>query len=248
MPSKTTPVRVRETPPASAPPSDTFDAFASDYESALADPWRERFAESSDFFIHQKCRAMLREVERDEAAPARPPLALDVGCGRGPAVAFLDRRWRMVGTDVSVEMIRQAPRRLKLAVQEAFALPFRDDTFDVVFAFCVYHHLARPDHARHLRELVRVARRGGRVFVFEHNPINPVTRLVFRRAPIDRGCTMIAASDLRATFGRAGLTSLRTGYVLFAPEAVARWTAGLEHAFRWMPLGGQYYIVGRKPA
>jgi SAM-dependent methyltransferase len=238
----------------------TFDALALDYESALADPWRERFADSSDFFIHQKCRAMLRDLDRhpvpnnirndvrNGAVVPRAPLALDVGCGRGPAVAFLRDRWRVIGTDVSADMIKQAPARLPLAVQEPFALPFPGDTFDVVFAFCVYHHLARSDHARHLRELVRVARPGGRVFVFEHNPFNPVTRVVFHRAPIDRGCRMIAPADLRTTFRSEGLTSLRTGYVLFVPQAWSRRTGALEDVLRWLPVGGQYYIVGRKAA
>jgi|tagenome__1003787_1003787.scaffolds.fasta_scaffold20490577_2 SAM-dependent methyltransferase len=222
--------------------SNAFDAFASEYDARLDDPWRRRFADGGDFFIDQKCRAMLREV-----GDAGRPLALDVGCGQGRAVAFLSDRWRTVGTDVSREMLRRAAAGLRLAVQEPFALPFGDGTFDVVFAFCVYHHLDRADHARHLRELVRVARRGGRVFVFEHNPFNPVTQIVFRRAPIDRGCRMIAPAQLRRTCAAAGLDSLDTGYVLFAPEALARRAARLEAALRWLPLGGQYFVSGIKP-
>jgi len=225
--------------------TNAFDAHAVDYESSLDDPWRRRFADGSAFFIHQKCRAMLREVGDDGAVPHRR-LALDVGCGLGPAVAFLSDRWTTIGTDVSHQMLRAAGGGLKVAVQEPFALPFRDHTFDVVFAFCVYHHVDRADHVRHLRELARVARPGGRVFVFEHNPFNPVTQVVFRRASVDRGCRMVAPASLRRTFADAGLSSVRTGYVLFFPQA---WAAALERIeawLQWLPLGGQYFVSGTK--
>lgn len=223
--------------------SNTFDAYASDYEGHLDDPWRRRFAAGSGFFIHQKCRAMLREI----GDVATRPLALDVGCGGAPAVEFLSSRWRTVGTDVSLKMLSGGPSGLKLAVQEPFALPFRDDTFDIVFAFCVYHHLHRADHVRHLRELTRVLRPGGRLFVFEHNPFNPITQIVFRRAPVDRGCRMIPPMQLRRTFAAASLSSLRTGYLLFVPEVWARGLERVEAALRWLPLGGQYFVSGIKP-
>jgi SAM-dependent methyltransferase len=225
-----------------------FDEAASEYQAALADPWRERFANDADFFVHQKCRAMLRHIDRDGGRMPDRPAALDVGCGKGPAVAFLDDRWRIVGTDVSGEMLKHGPARLKLAVQEQFALPFADGTFDVVFAFCVYHHIAREQHVRHLHEMVRVTRQGGWLFVFEHNPFNPVTQLVFRRAPVDRGCAMIAPGRLRRTFQMAGAVAVTTGYVLFFPQGAAERAPALEAALRRLPLGGQYYVAGRKPA
>src|SRR5262249_682937 len=97
-----------------------FDAFADGYDASLDDPWRRRFADGSAFFIDQKCRAMVREMENGGSRP----MALDVGCGQGRAVAFLSDRWRTVGTDVSREMLCRAEGGLRLAVQEPFALPF----------------------------------------------------------------------------------------------------------------------------
>jgi SAM-dependent methyltransferase len=227
--------------------SSSFDAFAAAYDAALDDPWRRRFAAGSAFFIHQKCRAMLRHVEEDRSRDTSAPLALDVGCGIGTAVDFLATRWRIVGTDVSRKMLECASARSKLAVQEPAALPFADDTFDVVFAFCVYHHIPAGERQTHLRELVRVTRRGGRLFVFEHNPHNPVTQIVFRRAEVDRGCTMIAPRHLRRLFEAAGVVDLATRFVLFLPQPVAERVPALEHAMRRVPVGGQYFVAGRKP-
>jgi SAM-dependent methyltransferase len=223
-----------------------FDSLAAGYEDALDDPWRRRFSGDSDFFIEQKCRALVREVERRGGNDGVTCRTLDVGCGKGPAVRFLRDRWTTFGTDVSREMLREARATLPLVVQEPLRLPFASGVFDIVFAFCVYHHVARAQHVSHLRELVRVARPGGLVFVFEHNPYNPVTRLVFSRASIDQGCTMIRPRNLRRTFRDAGLGDIGTGYVLFFPQRIARHTGGIEDAMRHVPFGGQYYVVGRK--
>jgi SAM-dependent methyltransferase len=225
-----------------------FDQLASDYDAALSDPWRSRFADNADFFVDQKCRAMLREVERRNGGAGAGCRALDVGCGRGPAVRFLRPDWKVFGTDVSTEMLREAPRALPLAAQEPFRLPFADDVFDVVFTICMYHHLPRERHAEHFRELVRVAKPGGLVFVFEHNPYNPVTQVIFNRARIDRGCVMLPPPELRRLFHAGRLSEIGTGYVLFFPQSIAASAAGLEDALRRIPLGGQYFVAGRKPA
>jgi SAM-dependent methyltransferase len=142
-------------------------------------------------------------------------------------------------------MLEPAARQGPVVVQEPFDLPFRTGAFDVAFAFCVYHHIEEGDRVRHLRELSRVVRPGGLVVVFEHNPLNPVTRRVFHRAPIDQGCRMIARRRLRGLFEEAGLTDLAHGYVLFVPEVLDGLVGALEPRLEWLPLGGQYYVSGR---
>ena len=222
-----------------------FDRLAADYEQLLDDPLRRGFAGDSEFFIHQKCRAVLRELGRT-GAPSSPRL-LDVGCGLGTAMAFLGRVARVVGTDVSLPMLRMAVERGPVAVQEPFDLPFADATFDAAFAFCVYHHIDAREQSRHLRELGRVVVPGGRVLVFEHNPYNPVTRRIFARAPIDQGCHMIPPSRLRTIFHEAGLVEVHHGYLLFMPQVVWQWAGFLEPLLAWLPLGGQYYVSARRP-
>jgi SAM-dependent methyltransferase len=221
---------------------ESFDRYAADYDRLLDDPLRLKFAAGGEFFIHQKCRVLLREL----GPRAAKPRLLDAGCGQGTAIAFLRADARVVGTDVSWPMLHDAVRRGPVAVQEPFQLPFADATFDAAYAFCVYHHIDDAEHARHLRELARVVQRGGSVFVFEHNPSNPVTRRIFDRAPVDRGCHMIHPRRLRALFREAGLDEMRTGYLLFLPEALWKWFGFVERALSWLPLGGQYFVSGRK--
>jgi SAM-dependent methyltransferase len=225
---------------------DSFDHFAGDYDRLLDDPLRQRFAGDRDFFIHQKCRVLMRHLRRRLGGAAMLRL-LDAGCGQGTAAAFLRRDARVIGTDVSWPMLRHAVQRGPVAVQEPFDLPFAEDTFDAAFVFCVYHHIDEAQQARHLRELKRVVVAGGRVCVFEHNPFNPVTQRIFQRAPIDRGCRMITPARLQRLFQDAGLDDIEQGFLLFLPQALWRWLGFLEPALAWLPLGGQYFVSGRKP-
>ena len=221
---------------------ESFDEYARKYDELLRDPLRDKFAGGSDFFIRQKCRIVASRLPRG----SRTLRVLDAGCGQGTAFQFFDRRVRVFGTDISQPMLRPAALRGPVAVQEPLSLPFADDTFDAVYAFCIYHHIPDDDHVRHLSELRRVVKPGAEVMIFEHNPYNPVTARIFKRAPIDRGCHMIRPARLRQIFRSAGFDELEQGFLLFVPESLDRVLGAIEPALSWLPLGGQYFVAGRK--
>ena len=225
-----------------------FDELARNYDDLLRDPLRDKFAGGSDFFIEQKCRIVSARLDAGRAScpPGTRLRVLDAGCGQGTAFRFFGAEHAVFGCDVSAAMLHGAAGRRAVAVQEPFDLPFTDDTFDAAYAFCVYHHIDVSEHVRHLTELRRVVRPGGEVMVFEHNPHNPVTARIFRRAPVDRGCEMIPPAQLRRTFRDAGFTHIDHGYLLFVPEAVHRRVPFLESMLSRVPLGGQYFVAGRK--
>src|SRR5262245_41485383 len=223
---------------------DPFQELAGRYDELLHDPLRDRFADGSEFFIRQKCRNAARRLAR--LAPGRRLRVLDAGCGVGTALTCFGANVRVFGSDVSQPMLRAAVKRGPVTVQEPLRLPFADGTFDAVFAFCIYHHIDDADHVAHLRELRRVVAPGGEVMVFEHNPYNPITARIFARAPIDRGCHMIRPAALRSTFHAAGFDTVSQGYLLFVPERLEPVFGFLERALAWLPLGGQYFVAGRK--
>lgn len=98
---------------------------------------------------------------------------LDVGCGGGQAAIRLAERYshlRVAGIDLSRVMIRGACRRARrrhstarFAVADAQALPFPDESFEVVFSFGSAKHW--PDPARGFRECWRVLRPGGELLI-----------------------------------------------------------------------------------
>ena len=92
--------------------------------------------------------------------------ALDVGCGTGALTSELVRRLgadHVAGTDPS-PMLQTARAQLPsvdLRAGSAEALPFGDDSFDVVLAQLVLHFVSDPEQA--VAEMRRVALPGGRV-------------------------------------------------------------------------------------
>jgi SAM-dependent methyltransferase len=101
-------------------------------------------------------------------------ILLDVACGAAHAsdsIAPVVRQ--VVGIDLTSLLLRVGARRLRAAgisnvlLQEANAesLPFRDESFDVVFCRSSLHHFADPQRA--VSEMVRVCRTGCRVVLVD---------------------------------------------------------------------------------
>lgn len=91
---------------------------------------------------------------------------LDNGCGTGILSEIKDGF--VCGLDFSTEMIKHARKRSQIvALGNSEELPFRDKTFNVVFARSLVHHLQRPDKA--LDEMSRVLVEGGEIVMVDTN-------------------------------------------------------------------------------
>ncbi len=100
----------------------------------------------------------VRAIER--FLPASPNLLiLDVAAGAcDVSETLLDRiSCRIVVLDRNARGLRLARKSLPL-VGDALALPFRDQTFDVVMASLFFHHLSNEECVRALVNMWRIAR------------------------------------------------------------------------------------------
>ena len=116
---------------------------------------------------------------------------LEIGCGRGIfAHALAERGADLTAADVSEAAIHHAAIRLEdmgvtPIVADVQAIPFADETFDVVVSQETLEHVPSPELG--LAELVRVTRRGGTLLVTGPSYLNMlglyrvVLRLVGRR-------------------------------------------------------------------
>jgi SAM-dependent methyltransferase len=98
---------------------------------------------------------------------------LDVGCGVGMYTqAFLRHTSRVFGVEIERERALEARRRAAGVIQASGRrLPFPDAAFDVVFSHEVLEHV--DDDRACVKEMVRVARPGGRLLVFVPNRLYP---------------------------------------------------------------------------
>ncbi len=124
-------------------------------------------------------------------------------------------------------------------------LPYASESFDLVVVSCVAHHVVPESHSKLFREAARVLASPGRLYVFEHNPRNPVTRWVVSHTPIDRHARLVPPVQVSAELRAAGLGEVRARYLMFLPP---RWRAvcGVEDWLSWCSWGGQYVVCGTK--
>jgi len=109
---------------------------------------------------------------------------LEVGVGTGLSLSYFRPDARVVGIDLSPEMLAKARRRIarrppaadvELMLMDAQELRFPDNSFDVVLA--LYIASVVPDPARLGAELRRVCVPGGRIVLVNHfTSGNPLVR------------------------------------------------------------------------
>jgi ubiquinone/menaquinone biosynthesis C-methylase UbiE len=97
---------------------------------------------------------------------------LDAGCGDGGVARLLRTRVREVAAvDVEPSPAWNDEPGLRFLVADAEALPFDDDSFDVVHSKDSLHHMHDPPRA--LAEYHRVLKPGGVALIVEANRYNP---------------------------------------------------------------------------
>jgi ubiquinone/menaquinone biosynthesis C-methylase UbiE len=132
----------------------------------------EPFALAASHSTEDSLRTLL-----DTAGVNEKDEALDVACGPGiVACALASVARHVTGLDLVPAMLEQARKlqsekglqNLTWQLGNVTSLPFDEQSFSLVVTRYSFHHLLDPGAA--LREMARVARRGGRVLVADVTP------------------------------------------------------------------------------
>ncbi|HUT60500.1 MAG TPA: class I SAM-dependent methyltransferase [Phycisphaerae bacterium] len=171
------------------------------------------------FLFEPSHAALLRELN---GVP--PGLALDIGCGTGELAIRLARQgWHVVGLDLCVAMLHHARHKLNgqadrihLTAGDSEHLPFGRATFDAVTCANAFHHF--PNQQSALREMSRILRSGGCLFVIDGWPDHWMGRVIYDLviARVERSVWHREAKDMRALFRTAGLVEV-TQRRLYSP-------------------------------
>lgn len=109
---------------------------------------------------------------------------LDVGCGTGKLVHFLnDSGSFAIGCDLYQEAIKVAKQKNKKSTfvkASATKLPFKNDSFDLLTAISLVEHLTKKEVETFLSEASRIVRPKGYIFLVTPNFNSPM-RFLFRR-------------------------------------------------------------------
>lgn len=218
-----------------------FDAFAATYEQSL-DASIGITGESFDYFAHYKAAYIARNI-----APSGPARILDYGCG----VGLLSKRLLALmpeklidGFDLSEESIARIGPELQ--VQGTFTseecLIGRD--YDVIVIANVLHHVRPEERGELIRKVAARLRAGGKLVIFEHNPLNPLTRRAVSQCVFDEDAVLLPQRETQDYFESREFR-VRRDYIVFFPRGLS-WFRFLERFLAWCPLGAQYVVTATK--
>jgi ubiquinone/menaquinone biosynthesis C-methylase UbiE len=96
-------------------------------------------------------------------------LILEAGCGNGRVVRYYhNKKYKIIGIDFikeTIEKIKSANPMIDVRVVNICKLNFKDEYFDVILAFGLYHNLNLDNISVALNETYRVLKKGGKICV-----------------------------------------------------------------------------------
>ncbi len=221
------------------PPTTKFDNFVDDYEALHAQSIAAS-GESTEYFTRYKLDCLFR------LGLSRAGAVLDYGCGIGNLTE------KLVGTFTDVHAFDLSSKSLSMARRRAPGATFYDaadelpnDRFEAIVLSGVLHHVPPEERVKLLAWLTGKLTRGGRIVVFEHNPLNPLTRRAVKNCAFDDDAILLWPWEAKRLLARAGLVDVGLDYIVFFPRALAR-LRWLEPKLGWLILGAQVLVVGSK--
>jgi len=224
-----------------------FDRFAGDYRR-IHDENLVGTGYSSYYFAERK----VREIHARTKLHNSSLRILDLGCGDGLCTGLFKTYFpnaNIQGIDVSMEGIFTAQKNegsnAQFVLYDGMQIPFIKGTFSIILLSNVLHHIDTVEKQTSvLRECYRVLKKNGTVFIFEHNPINPITRRLVSQCLFDRNAKLILHTRVKLLLQRLDF-DVKFRFIMFLPGFL-KGLDFLERLFGWVPLGGQYYAVCKK--
>jgi SAM-dependent methyltransferase len=226
-----------------------FDHYANDYEKLLKASTKAAGFEPS-FFDEHKIKTLFKDFSSHATGTNQRVKILNFGCGIGKSEPFINNYFSnctICSVDVSEKSIEAAKERnkefknIEFIKYDAIEDLHLKDTFDIIFVANVFHHIPESFHIPILTRLKTFLSPTGHLYVFEHNPQNPLTKNAFNTCEFDAGCEMIHPSTFVSMCKEAGYKTIERNYVLFFPKFLSLFSS-LEKFLTWCPLGAQYYI------
>lgn len=222
-----------------------FDAFAGSYEE---DHKSSISASGEDpSYFHDYKIACLDRLERaaGNVGPYAEPL-LDFGCGIGNLTE------RLVGTYAEVHAYDPSEKSMARARERAPRATFHADArtlprghFGTVVLSGVLHHVAPSARVALLSTVGQLLAPGGKVVVFEHNPLNPLTLKAVKDCAFDDDAVLLFPWEAKRVLRQAGFDRVDLDYIVFFPRALS-FLRRLEPSLRRVVVGAQQMLVARR--
>lgn len=175
----------------------------------------------------------------------RPSRILEYGCGIGNNIPFIRKNFPktpLFGCDTSeksLDVARQLYPDLSF-----FLISDGENTslrFDCILVADVIHHIPRDKREFYMKKILEYLEPGGDIVFFEHNPYNPLTRILVSTCPFDKNAELVSLRRIQELLTLHGLTILESRYCFYFPEFL-KFFNRFEFLLSFIPLGGKFYV------
>lgn len=219
-----------------------FDQYAGEYEDML-NRSLEFVGKDGEYFAEYKIDRLAEMCHKRNLVPLS---ILDFGSGTGKNLKHLRKHFpkaALYGTDISQDSLEIAAKlnieNCKLEHFDGESLPYKTPMFDMILAVNVFHHIPFELHESLLVGLRKTLNPDGVFVLFEHNPINPITRKIVRECPFDKDARLLKPSYSSKLLSQVFDSKTSFHYVIFVPPALKA-LLFVEKFIEWLPLGAQY--------
>jgi SAM-dependent methyltransferase len=228
-----------------------FDKFAGKYEDIHAENIKAS-GYAPSYFDELKIREIYGCL-KSEGKEAREMKFLNFGCGIGKSERYIRKYFpgaMIYSVDVSGESVKAARERnkdlegLRFETFDGFNIPFEVE-FDVIFIANVLHHVPFERHLLLLKNLCGSLAEKGALFLFEHNPLNPLTVRAVNSCEFDKDARLLNPLYTRAILTKSGFSRRKVRFVIFFPRLLS-YLSPCEKYLRKVPFGAQYYYIAKK--
>lgn len=236
-----------------------FDNFAQNYSAGMNQPIKKILTKTVDDFFNLKVDWLLNYLTR---SPLTSPMLqgsikfLDFGCGIGSFLKALEQYdlvWEMAGCDVSKEMLKWAKDILgdkylsKLFRLDNNSTGLPESYYDLIVVNSVFHHIPPTKRGKIFQKLHSALKPGGYLIIFEHNPANPLVKLIVSRTDIDKNAVLVHPQEIINNFKTNDFDFISLDYIIFFPPRFRnKLLIMVEKNFSFLPWGGGYATVGKK--
>lgn len=225
---------------------ESFDSYSKNYNELVNNAIRQTGYDADNLVsakLH-KLRSLFPSLSE------KPFRLLDFGCGVGNLYGqVLDFFPTAIytGVDPSKDSIRKARSRFQVAAnfQEYDSREWEANGYDLIFSAGVFHHIPHAEHEALINKLSSLLNQGGRLVIWEHNPLNPVTQKIVKDCPFDEDAVLVPSKILKKHFTRVSLSNVQVIYTTFFPKFLSALNF-MDPYLGWLPLGGQYLVTGQK--
>jgi SAM-dependent methyltransferase len=234
--------------------TNVFDRVARDYEQ-IHNRSLPPGVRSTDFIV-QRAATVARWLSAGYSC--KEVCYLDFGCGNGRMLKSLlesyavmplveQGRLRLFGFDTSVESVNEARGLIGddrvCLVSDLNHLP-GDIRFDFVICCHVFHHIPPAERAQTVARLATRMKPLSRLVIWEHNPFNPMGRMLVKMCPFDRDARLLTLNQTKSLFEKNSFRYREHAYVNVFPP---RWlrldaVAAIEAKLSVLPIGAQYWV------